>query len=88
LNLFYFLNFPGGWQVGGTPVITADWKADSSDRWTVPIGLGVYNTRLLGGKLPMKFGLEFQWMFVRPDTYGQEFNIRITLAPILPSFFK
>jgi hypothetical protein len=86
LNLFYFLNFPGGWQIGGTPVVTADWEADSDDRWTVPIGLGVYKTHLFG-KMPMKLGLEFQWMPVSPDTYGQEFNIRIVLAPIIPSLF-
>jgi hypothetical protein len=84
LNLFYFLNFPGGWQVGGTPIITADWEANSSNRWTVPIGVGVYKTSLIGGKMPLKLGVEFQYMPVRPDLYGQEFNIRFTIAPILP----
>ena len=87
LNLFYFLNFEGGWQVGGTPVITADWEADSDNRWTVPIGLGVYKTHFFG-KMPIKMGVEFQWMPVRPDTLGQVFNIRLTIAPVIPSFFK
>jgi hypothetical protein len=88
LNLFYFLNFEDGWQVGGTPIITADWEAnDSDDRWTVPVGLGVYKTHFFG-KIPMKMGVEMQWMPVNPDTYGQEWNIRLTLAPIIPSFFK
>ncbi|MEE9595978.1 MAG: hypothetical protein V3V96_04295 [Acidiferrobacterales bacterium] len=35
-----------------------------------------------------KVGVEFQYMPVRPDTLGQEFNIRLVIAPILPSFFK
>lgn len=88
LNLFYFLNFEDGWQVGGTPIITADWEAkDSDDRWTIPIGLGVYKTHFFG-KMPMKLGAEMQWMPVSPDTYGQEWNIRLTIAPIIPSFFK
>lgn len=88
LNLFYFLNFEGGWQVGGTPIITADWEADkASDRWTVPIGLGVYKTQFLG-KMPAKFGLEMQWMPITPDTYGQNWDIRIIFAPIIPSLFK
>jgi hypothetical protein len=88
LNLFYFLNFEDGWQVGGTPIITADWEADDSDdRWTIPIGLGVYKTQFFG-KMPMKMGVEMQWMPVNPDTYGQEWNIRLTIAPIIPSFFK
>ena len=86
-NLFYFLNLENGWQIGGTPVITADWEASSSNRWTVPIGLGVYKTSLVAGKLPLKVGVEFQYMPQRPDALGQEFNIRLVIAPILPSPF-
>ncbi len=86
LNLFYFLNFKDGWQVGGTPIITANWEADSKDRWTIPVGLGLYKTSIFG-KLPIKFGVEGQWMPKRPDTLGQEWNIRIVLAPIVPSPF-
>ena len=88
MHMFYFLNFEDGWQVGGTPIITADWEADDSDdRWTVPIGLGVYKTSFFG-KMPIKMGAEMQWMAINPDTYGQEWNIRITIAPIIPSLFK
>ena len=87
LNVFYFLNFEDGWQVGGTPIITADWEADNDDRWTVPIGLGVYKTSLFG-KMPVKLGVETQWMPINPDIYGQEWNIRLTIAPIIPSLFK
>ena len=75
--------------MGGTPIITADWESDDSDdRWTVPIGLGVYRTQILFGKMPMKFGVEMQYMPIRPDTLGQVFNVRIVLAPIVPSLFK
>ena len=88
LNVFYFLNFPGGWQVGGTPVVTADWEADSDNRWTVPIGVGVYKTQIFFGKMPMKFGIELQYMPIRPDALGQVFNIRLVVAPVVPSLFK
>lgn len=37
---FVNYNFSGGWYLTSSPVITADWKAKSSDRWTVPIGGG------------------------------------------------
>jgi hypothetical protein len=87
LNLFYFWNLENGWQVGGTPVITADWEADNDDeRWTVPIAVGVYKTHFFG-KMPIKMGVEMQWMPVQPDSYGQEFNIRLVFAPIFPSPF-
>lgn len=85
-NAFYFWNLNDGWQVGGTPVITYDWEADGDDRWTVPIGLGVYKTQFFG-KMPIKMGMEMQYMPVKPDFYGQRFNIRFVIAPVLPSPF-
>lgn len=88
LNLFYFWNLEDGWQIGGTPVITADWEANKDNRWTLPIALGVYKTSIFFGKMPMKMGVEFQYMPVRPDVLGQQFNIRLVLAPIVPSLFK
>lgn len=41
---FVDYNLPHGWYLTSVPMITADWKAPSTDRWTVPIGGG-------GGKL-------------------------------------
>jgi hypothetical protein len=40
------------------------------------------------GNLPAKLGAEFQYMPVQPDIYGQEWNIRPVVAPIIPSLFK
>jgi len=34
-------NLPDGWFLTTGPEVTADWKAPSRDRWTVPIGGGV-----------------------------------------------
>ena len=76
-----------GWQIGGTPIITADWEAKGSDVWTVPIGLGIYKTHFFG-KMPIKLGIEGQYKPIRPDSFGQEYNIRIVIAPIIPNFFK
>ena len=33
-------NLPDGWFLTYGPEMTADWKAPSRDRWTVPIGIG------------------------------------------------
>jgi hypothetical protein len=86
IQVFYFLNFPGGWQVGGAPQIEIDWEADSGDKWAVPIGLGVQKTQILFGKMPVKFGVEAQYYAVNRDTYGNEWRIQFTIAPIIPNF--
>lgn len=42
-NPFINYNIPksGGWYLTSGPNITANWEADSGDKWTVPIGGGV-----------------------------------------------
>lgn len=39
----YFINYnlDNGWYLTTSPTITADWEANSSDRWSVPWGGGV-----------------------------------------------
>jgi hypothetical protein len=44
VNFFYAqyfanYNFGKGWALGTAPIVTADWEADSEDRWTIPWGL-------------------------------------------------
>lgn len=85
VQVFYFLNFPGGWQVGGAPQIEVDWEADSGDKWAVPIGLGVQKTQIMFGKMPVKFGVEAQYYAVDRDTLGNEWRIQFTIAPIIPN---
>ena len=40
LQPFVNYNLPGGWYLTSSPVITANWSADSSQRWSLPIGGG------------------------------------------------
>ena len=37
LQPFVNYNLPDAWYVVTAPIITADWEANSDDRWTVPI---------------------------------------------------
>jgi hypothetical protein len=41
---FVDYNFSHGWYLASSPIITANWKATSGNRWTVPVGGG-------GGKI-------------------------------------
>ena len=43
LAIQYFVNYnmSGGWYLTTSPLITANWDADSNgDRWTIPVGGG------------------------------------------------
>jgi hypothetical protein len=87
IQYFLFRMLPGAWQVGFTPNILINWRADSGNQVTFPLGLGVGRTFKLGG-VPIQSTLEFQWMPVYPEDYGQRFNIRLVFKPVLPSLVK
>jgi hypothetical protein len=37
---FINYNFPRGWYLTSSPIVTANWKAPASQQWTVPVGAG------------------------------------------------
>ena len=77
---------PKVWSVGAGPSITYDHEAESGDRLTVPVGLGVTKTVRVG-KLPMKLRAEVHYSVVRPDSYGEVWNIRLQITPVIKSPF-
>jgi len=77
-------SLPNAWSIGFGPTISIDWEADSDDKWTVPVGLGV--TKMVRfGKMPVKFLAEVNYSVVRPDTYGTEWKFIFRIAPVVPS---
>ena len=89
LNLqpFYAYFLPDGWSVGYSGNILADERASTGQMWTVPIGLSVAKVHFLG-KLPVRFALAGQYMPVHPSEFGQEWNVQLVIAPVIPKLFK
>jgi hypothetical protein len=40
LQPFINYNFPRGWYLTSSPIVTVNWKAPGSQQWTVPVGAG------------------------------------------------
>ena len=88
INLFIVRQLGGGWYVNSAPIITADWTADSEDRWIVPLGAGGGKVVMLGGKLPLNLQTQLYYNVVRPD-FGPEWQWRVQAQFLLPtSIFK
>jgi hypothetical protein len=87
IQYFLFRMLPKGWQVGFAPNILINWRADSRNQVTFPLGLGAGRTLKLGG-VPVQTTMEFQWMPVYPEDFGQRYNIRFVFKPVLPSLVK
>jgi hypothetical protein len=70
---FVNYDFPKGWYLTSSPIITADWHADSDQRWTVPVGGGIGRFFRIG-KLPVNMQLQSFCNVVHPD-FGSEWSV-------------
>lgn len=79
---FYTFNLTGGWQISAGPNWSYNHEADSSDAWTLPLGIGVAKTSVLGGR-PWKMSLQY-WNFIKsPEAFGSEHQIRLVIGPVV-----
>ncbi len=83
---FYAITLGNGWQLASSPVLSYDWKADSDDAWTVPIGFGAAKTTKIGNT-PWKFQLQVQKYVVQPDTFGPDWLVKFTVTPVVKNVF-
>ena len=79
--------FGEGWSLGYSGNILANWNAPSEDVWTVPIGLGLAKV-VKFGRLPVKIQLAVQYMPVHPRIDGQEWNVQVSITPVIPKLIK
>lgn len=88
-NIKYIVRrkLPGAWSIGAGPTVRINWKEDSDNRLTFPVGLGVSTTKKWGN-VPIKFRLEGHYNVARPDNYGDDWSILFRIAPVLPSPFS
>ena len=85
LQYFIFYNLDEVTAIGAAPNIIANFEQNTSNRWTVPIGLGIVRTFQFG-KLPVRIGAELHYSVVQPDdVVGQEWNFRFYFIPAVPS---
>jgi hypothetical protein len=87
IQYFWFYSLPHLWQIGAAPNITANWEADGDNRWSVPLGIGVNKTVMLG-RLPVRFSLEFHKTIIQPDNYGEDWGVRLAVIPVIPNLIE
>ena len=85
LQYFIFYSLDETTSIGAAPNILANWEQDSSNAFTIPIGLGISKT-IQFGKVPVRFGVEFHYSVVKPDDLvGSEWDFRFYMIPAAPS---
>jgi hypothetical protein len=75
-------NFKTGFYLTSSPIITVDWRADASDRWTVPVGGGIGKVFHLG-PLPINTQVSAYYHVATPH-YGPDWEIRAQVQLLFP----
>ena len=86
-------NFDKGWYFTSVPVITANWEADSDNRWTVPVG-GGFGKIMKWGKQPIDLSLAAFYNVEQPnplvgqgvnlDNQGETWTLRLQIKLLFP----
>jgi hypothetical protein len=87
INFFtwqYFVNYnlPGGWYLTSSPIITANWEANSGNKWTVPFGGGFGKIFRIGNQ-PMNAQVQAFYYAKKPD-FGSDWTLRFQLQFLFP----
>ena len=83
---FYAYGLGKGWQIAASPTFAYNWKADSDQAWTFPVGLGVAKTTKFG-KMPVKFQAQVQYFVEQPDAFGPDWLLKFTITPVIKNPF-
>ncbi len=82
VNLFtwqYFVNynFPGGWYLSSAPIITANWEAESGEKWTLPFGGGGGRVFSIG-RQPVNMQAQAFYNVEKPS-FGADWQLRLQI---------
>ena len=79
---FVNYNLPHGWYLTASPIMTANWNADSGQKWTVPLGGGVGKIFKIGKQ---SFNAQLQAFdnVVTPDN-GADWQLRFQVQLLFP----
>lgn len=78
---YNFPDFPGRY-LSFAPIITANWEADSGNKWTVPIGLAVGQIFRPGGR-PFNALIGAYYNIEKPE-FGAYWQLRMQVQLLLP----
>jgi hypothetical protein len=81
----YFINynFSGGWYLTSSPIMTANWKAESGEKWTVPVGGGFGRIFHIGNQ-PINAQFQYFYNLEQPENTG-DWSIRAQLQFMFPA---
>jgi hypothetical protein len=75
-------NLQKGWYLSSTPVLTANWEAESGEKWSIPVGGGVGRLMRFGDQaVDFKFAA---YKYTETPEFGPNWDIQLTVKFLFP----
>ena len=85
IQYLYYWSLSDTVSIGAGPNVIIDWKQNSDNRYTVPVGFGI-NKTFQFGKVPVRIGLEYYETVIEPDdVVHNESSWRLYIIPAVPA---
>jgi len=84
LQPFVNYNMADGWYLTTSPLITANWKANGENRWTVPIGGGFGRIFKIGDQ-SVNANIAAYYNVVTPEDTGANWQLRAEWTFLFPT---
>lgn len=86
---FINYNLPKGYYLSTSPKMTANWEADSGNKWNIPIGLGIGKIVKPKGFLPFNIQVGANYLIERPELTGGDWIMKFSFTALIPkAIFK
>jgi hypothetical protein len=78
----YNIKLKNGWRFFSGPIWSYNHKADSGDKWALPLGVGLSKAAVFNGRA-WKLSVQY-WNYIEsPDAFGPEHLLRFTIGPVV-----
>ena len=86
---FINYNLPKGYYLSTSPKVVANWEADSDNRWTIPMGIGVGKLVKPKGFLPFNVQVGADYLIESPELTGGDWVLKFSFTALIPkAIFK
>ncbi len=86
LQYIYAINLGNAYQLASSPTIIYDWEAESDQAWTVPLGVGLAKTVILG-ETPLKLQCQVFYNVEKPDAFASDWGLKLSISPVVANPF-
>jgi len=80
---FYAFPLPKAWQIAAGPTWSYDQNGASSNKLTLPLGIGISKTTVTAKGTPLKFAVQYWHYIESPDPLGPDWQIRFNFTPVI-----